>query len=120
MPQLISQLVSCPRVVRTEDKDVLRCLSSSAAAAEGGRHRGDLGLEEKSIKAIDSRSQLDSQRALRLPGPLMKLQDIGPWGASTKSGMGGLLAADCHCCNQRVLILQFALVEMVAGRLGSS
>jgi hypothetical protein len=34
--------------------------------------------------------------------------------------MGGLFAEDCHCCNQRVLILQFALVEMVVGRLGLS
>jgi hypothetical protein len=43
-----------------------------------------------------------------------------PGRASTKSGLGGLFAEDCHCCNQRVLILRFALVEMVARRLGSS
>ncbi len=43
-----------------------------------------------------------------------------PGGASTKSRMGGLFAEDCHCCNQRELILQFALVVMVAGRLGLS
>jgi hypothetical protein len=34
--------------------------------------------------------------------------------------LGGLFAEDCHCCNQRVLMLRFALVEMVAGCLGSS
>jgi hypothetical protein len=43
-----------------------------------------------------------------------------PGGASTKSGLGGLFAEDCHCCSQRALILRFALVEMVAGHLGSS
>jgi hypothetical protein len=37
-----------------------------------------------------------------------------PGGASTKSGLGGLFTEDCHCCNQSVLILQFALVEIVA------
>ncbi len=64
---------------------MLRCLSSSAAAAEGGRHKGDPGLEEKSIQAIYSRSQLYSQRALCLPEPLMKLQDVGPWGGLPSS-----------------------------------
>jgi hypothetical protein len=34
--------------------------------------------------------------------------------------LGGLFAEDCHCCSQKALILRFALVEMVAGRLGSS
>jgi hypothetical protein len=43
-----------------------------------------------------------------------------PGGASTRSGLGGLFADDCHCCNQRVLILRLGLVEMVAGRCGSS
>jgi hypothetical protein len=40
-----------------------------------------------------------------------------PGGASTKSGLGGLLAEDRHCCSHRALIFWFALVEMVAGRL---
>jgi hypothetical protein len=84
-------------------------------AAEGGRHSGDSGLEEKSVQAICSRSQLDSQQALSLSEPLMKLLDVHPRGASTKLGLGRLLAEDCHCCNERALILQFALVEMVAG-----
>jgi hypothetical protein len=52
--------------------------------------------------------------------PLMELQDIHPLGASTKSKLGGLFAEDSHCCSQTALILQFALVEMVARRLGSS
>jgi hypothetical protein len=43
-----------------------------------------------------------------------------PGGASTKSGLGRLLAEDCHCCSRRTLILRFALVEMAAGQLGSS
>jgi hypothetical protein len=43
-----------------------------------------------------------------------------PGEASTKSGLGGLLAEDCHCCSQRALILRFALVKMAAGHLGSS
>ncbi len=30
------------------------------------------------------------------------------------------MAEDCHCCSQRALILRFALVGMVAERLGSS
>jgi hypothetical protein len=50
-----------PRVLRAEDKDVLYYLSSFAAAVERGRHRGDPGLEEKSIQATFSHSQLDSQ-----------------------------------------------------------
>jgi hypothetical protein len=41
-------------------------------------------------------------------------------GASIKLGLGGLLAEDCHCCNQWVLILQLALVKMVAEHLGLS
>ncbi len=44
-----------------EDKDVLCRLASYATAAEGGRHIGDPGLEEKSLQALCSRSQLDSQ-----------------------------------------------------------
>ncbi len=88
MPQLIAKLVSRPRVLRAEYKDVLRRLSSSAAAAEQGRHRGDPGLEEESIQAIYSCSQVDSQRALCLLEPLMKLQDIGPTGALNQVWVG--------------------------------
>ncbi len=73
--------MSCPFILRTEDEDVLCRLPSSATAAEGGRHRGDSGLEEKSIQAIYSRSQLDGQRALCLSEPLMKLQNVRPRGA---------------------------------------
>ncbi len=50
----------------------------------------------------------------------MKLQDISPWGGLKQSGLRGLFAEDCPCCNKRVLILQFALVEVVAGHLKSS
>jgi hypothetical protein len=50
----------------------------------------------------------------------MELQDVHPRGASTRTGLGGLLAEECHCCSQRAFILRFALVEMVAGLLGSS
>jgi hypothetical protein len=49
MHQLIPQTVSCLRILRAKDKDVLSCLPSSAAAAEMGRHKGDSDLEEKSI-----------------------------------------------------------------------
>jgi hypothetical protein len=119
MPLLVPQLIKCPSMPRAEDKDVFYGLSSSAAS-KGGRNRGDSGLEEKSIQAIYSRIQLDSQRALCLPKPLMEVQDVRPWGASTTSRLGGLVAEDCHCCSQRALVLQFALVEMAAGRLGSS
>jgi hypothetical protein len=112
--------MSCPGILRAEDEDMSCRLPSFAAAAEGGRHRGDSGLEEKSIQTICSRSQLDSQRALCLPEPLMELQDVCPRWASTKLGLGGHFAEDCHCSSQRVLILRFALVEMAAGRLRSS
>jgi hypothetical protein len=50
----------------------------------------------------------------------MKLQDIGLWGGLNLVWVGGIFAEDCHCFNQMVLILPFALVDMVAGRLGSS
>jgi hypothetical protein len=43
-----------------------------------------------------------------------------PKRASIKFGLGGLFTEDCHYCNKRELILQFALVEMVAGHLGLS
>jgi hypothetical protein len=43
-----------------------------------------------------------------------------PGGASTRLQLGGLYTEDCHCCSQMVLIVWFAMVEMVAGRLGSS
>jgi hypothetical protein len=44
----------------------------------------------------------------------MKLQEICPGGASIKSGLGGLLAEDCHSCSQRVIILQIIIIEVVA------
>jgi hypothetical protein len=120
MSLFIPQLMLCPSVPRAKDEDMLCSLPSSATAAEGGRQRGNSGLEKKRVQAICSRSQLDGQRALCLPEHLMKLENICPRGTSTKSGLGELFAEDCHCCSQRALILQFALVEMVAGRLGPS
>jgi hypothetical protein len=60
--------VSCPRVLRVDDKDVLRYLLSSAAAAERERHRGDPGLEEKSFYAI---YPFSAQQALCILEPLM-------------------------------------------------
>jgi hypothetical protein len=71
-----------------EDKDVLRYLLSSATAAERGRHRRDPGLEEKGIQGIYSSSQLDSQQAPCLTEPLMKLQDISPWGGLNQVWVG--------------------------------
>ncbi len=47
----------------------------------------------------------------------MMLQDIGPRRASRKSGLGWHLAKEFHCCSQIALILQFALVEIVARHL---
>jgi hypothetical protein len=88
MPLIIPQLASCPSVLRAEDENESCCLLSSAAAAEGGRHRADSGLEEKSIQTVCSRSQLDSQQALCLPEPLMELQDIRPWGGLNQVGVG--------------------------------
>ncbi len=80
MPLLIPQLLSCSSVPWAEDEDVFRCLTSSAAAAERGRHRGDSGLVEKSVRAIYSHSQLDSQRALSLPELFIQPQNVCPWG----------------------------------------
>jgi hypothetical protein len=80
--------MSCPSVPRAKDKDVPRSLASSVTAAEGGRHRGDSGVVEKSIQADCSHFQLDSQQALCLPEPLMKLQDIGPQGGLNLIGIG--------------------------------
>ncbi len=70
---LIPELMSCPSIPRAKDNDVFCCLPSCATAAEGGKHRGDSGLEEESIQAIYSRSRLDSQQALCFSEPLMKL-----------------------------------------------
>jgi hypothetical protein len=80
MSLFIPQLMPCPSVPTAKDEDMLCNLLSSATAAEEGRHRGDSGLEEKSVQAICSRSQLNGQRALYLSEPLMKLEDICPWG----------------------------------------
>ncbi len=41
-----------------------------------------------SIQAIYSHSQLNGQQALCLPEPLMKLQDIWPWGGGPQSSLG--------------------------------
>ncbi len=95
-------------VPRAEDKDMLCRLPSSATAAEGGEHRGDSGLEEKSIRAICSRSQLDSQRALCLPEPLMKLQDVGAWGGLNQVRVGR--AFDIRTLLMPVLIRAEALL----------
>jgi hypothetical protein len=80
MSLYISQLMLCPSVPGAEVKDVLCHFLSSAIAAVGGKHRGDSGLEEKRVQAISSHPQLDSQQALCLPEPLMKLQDVWPQG----------------------------------------
>jgi hypothetical protein len=85
---LIPKLISCRGIPRAKYEDVFCHLSSSAPAAEGGKHRGDSGLEEKSIQAICSRSRLDSQQALCFPEPLMKLQDVRPWGGLNQIGVG--------------------------------
>ncbi len=88
MSMLITQLMSCPSALRTKDMDVSGGLTSSGTAAERGRHRGDSGLVEKSIQTICSHSQLDSQRALCLPEPLMQLQDVCPWGGLNQIAIG--------------------------------
>ncbi len=80
MSLLIPQLEPCLCMLRAYDKDVLCCLPSSATPAERGKDREDSGLEEKSIQADCSNSQLNSQQALCSPEPLMKIQDVRPWG----------------------------------------
>ncbi len=57
---LIPELLLCPCMHMAEDKNVLCCLLSFAAA-EGGQHRRGTGLEENSVRAICSYSWLDSQ-----------------------------------------------------------
>ncbi len=71
MPSIVSQLMSCLRVLGAEDKDVLCRLSSSATTARMKKHIGHSGLKEESILAVDSGSQLDSQQALLSSEPLM-------------------------------------------------
>jgi hypothetical protein len=88
MPLLIPPLMLCPSILRAKDEDVFCRMLSSATAVEGGWHGGDSSLEEKSIQAISSRSQLDSQRALCLPEPLMKLEDVCPRGGLNQVGVG--------------------------------
>ncbi len=80
MSLFIPELMLYPSVPGAEDKDVLCHLLTSATAAKRGSHRGNSSLEEKSIQAICARSQLDSQRAVYLPEPLMELHDVRPWG----------------------------------------
>jgi hypothetical protein len=61
MPLLIPHHMSCLIVLGAEDEELFCCLSSSAAAAEGGRHKWDSGLDDKSIQANYSLSKLDSE-----------------------------------------------------------
>ncbi len=63
----ITQFMLSPSMPGTADEDKLCCLSTSATALEGGRKRGDSGLEENSVKAFYSRLQLDGWPALCLP-----------------------------------------------------
>jgi hypothetical protein len=71
-------------------------------------------FKKEIMQAINYGLQLMGQQALCLTEPLIELKDIDLWGGSTLSGLGRLFAADCHCCNQRVLILQSALVDKMA------
>jgi hypothetical protein len=88
MSLFISQLRACPSLPWAKDEDVFRRLLSSPTGANGGRDRGDSGLEEKSIQTIFSHSQLDGQRALCLPEPMMELHDVRPWGGLNQIGVG--------------------------------
>jgi hypothetical protein len=45
-------------------------------------------MEEKSVQAVFSCSQQDSQRALCLPEPFMELQDVSPQGGLNQIGVG--------------------------------
>jgi hypothetical protein len=78
-------------MLNAEDKYVLCSMLSSATDAESGSHRADPSLEKKSIKAIYSHSQLLSLRALWLPKPLMKLEDISPQGGFYQVWVGRAL-----------------------------
>jgi hypothetical protein len=71
-----------------KDYIVFCCLLSSAAAAKTRRHRRDSGLEEKCIQAIGYHSQMDGQQALCCLEPLVKLQNINPWGVLNQLGVG--------------------------------
>ncbi len=86
----------------------------------GERTEGTLDWKRKASRPlIPVLSWMASELSVFL-SPSWSFKTSVPGGASTKSWLGGLFAEDCHCCNQRVLILRFALVDMVAGRLGSS
>jgi hypothetical protein len=67
---LIPQLMSCTGMPGAKNENVFCGLSYPVAAARRLRHRGDSGLEEKSIQAGYSCFQLDGQQALCLPDPL--------------------------------------------------
>ncbi len=84
---LFLELMSCPGIPSAKDEDVSCRLPSFAVAAEVGKHRGESGLEEKSVQAICSHSQLDSQRALCFSEPLMELQDVRPRGGLNHIGV---------------------------------
>ncbi len=49
--------------------------------------------------------------------PLWSSRTSVPMVALTRFGLWRLLAGDCHCCSDNVLIFQFALVQMVVGHL---
>ncbi len=87
MSLLILKFVPCLSIPRAEDEDMFCYSPFSVTAAEWVRHREDPGLEEKSIQAICFRSQLNSQQALWLPEPFLKLHDISPLGGLHQTGV---------------------------------
>ncbi len=117
-----SSLNSC-RAPEYWGQKIRKCLAVCRPRPQlqrGDRTEGSLaGKRKESRQLIPVLSWMASKLSAFL-SPSWSCKTSVPGGASTKSWLGGLFAEDCHCCNQRVLILRFALVELVTGRLGSS
>ncbi len=112
--------MSCPGILRAKDEDMFCSCHPLPQLQRGKSTERTLAWKRKASRPfVPVLSWIASELSAFLR-PLWSIKMSVPGGASTKSGLGGLLAEDCHCCSQRALILQFALVEMAAGHLGLS
>jgi hypothetical protein len=71
--------MSCPKVLRAKDKEMLCLLSFSAATAERGDTEGTLAWKRKASRPFVPGLSWTASELSVIHKPLMNLKDIGPW-----------------------------------------
>ncbi len=96
--------MSCLCATGAKDEHILGCLSSLAAAAEGGITKGTMAYKRNATKLfVHVLCWIDSELStLIILLFSFKVLVIGV--ASTKLGLEGLMAEDCHWCSHKTLI----------------